>query len=87
MPSKLKESIASKKLLFSLFSVGIGFLFAVIAATKLPELKSMFETFTGLVEFICASYLGGNVLNKYVLGNSKNKAKSTKTKEQQAPKP
>jgi len=72
--SDLKESMASKKFLFAVFAVSISFLFALLAAWTLTEMKSMFETFTGVVEFVVSAYLIGNVTNKAVLGFHSNKS-------------
>jgi nitrogen fixation protein FixH len=66
----LKESITSKKFWFAMFAILIGFGFAIVAAVKLTEMKSMFETFTGLIEFVTATYLTGNVANKWVVGKT-----------------
>ena len=69
---KVKESISSKKLWFAVGSVLIAFVYAVLAASKLPELKGMYDTFTSVLEFIAAAYLTGNIANKWVVGRVEN---------------
>lgn len=64
----LKESIASKKFWFAVMAVIVGFIYAVLGASKLKEMQGMYSTFTGLVEFVVAAYLTGNVANKVALG-------------------
>jgi len=65
-----KESIASKKFWFAIIAVLFSLGFAFLAAIKFAEMKSMYESFNGLVEFVVATYVGGNVLNKYIVGKA-----------------
>jgi hypothetical protein len=74
-PTPLKENVSSKKFIFAIFAVLICFGYALLAATKVIELKSMFDAFTGLVEFVVAAYLAGNVGNKIAVGWSLKKKK------------
>lgn len=62
------DTITSKKLWFAVGACLLAFVYAVLAAWKLPELKGMFETFTGLLEFVSAAYLTGNLANKWITG-------------------
>lgn len=75
MNSPLKESLASKKLWFSLFAVFIAFIFAILSSSYLPTMKEMYSTFTGLLEMVTATYLTGNLANKFILGRNTPKAK------------
>ena len=81
----MKESISSKKLWFAVGSVLIAFVYALLAASKLPELKPMFETFTGVLEFIAAAYLTGNIANKWVVGRMENGQPDIPTPQKSAP--
>jgi hypothetical protein len=76
----LKESISSKKFWFSIFALLLGFFFTILAATKLSELKSMFDTFVNLIQFIVASYLTGNVANKFFVARATQSTKDPKPK-------
>ena len=64
----LKESIASKKLWFAVAAILFSLGFAFLAAVKFIEMKSMYESFNGLIEFVVAAYLSGNVANKFIVG-------------------
>lgn len=76
----LKESVASKKFWFAVLAIGAGFVFAILAAWKLTEMKSMYDGFTGLVEFVVAAYLSGNIANKWVVGKHMGDNKKKKKK-------
>jgi len=62
------DGYGSKKFWFAVGVVAVAFLYAVLAATHLPALKAMFETFSGILEFVTVAYLTGNVANKWVAG-------------------
>jgi xanthine dehydrogenase iron-sulfur cluster and FAD-binding subunit A len=64
----MRESISSKKLWFSVGCVLLAFVYTLLAASKFPEMKSLFDGFTGVLEFIAAAYLTGNIANKWVVG-------------------
>lgn len=81
----MKESIASKKLWFTVGVVAVGFAYAVIAAIWLHEMQSMFETFCGLLEFCTGAYVLGNVGNKWVLGRATVAPKKAKPPEPEEP--
>lgn len=63
-----KESLSSKKLWFSVGCVAMAFLYAILAATVMPGLLELYKEFVGVLEFIAAAYLTGNVANKWVVG-------------------
>lgn len=60
----LKESVASKKLWFSVFAVMIGFVFGVLVG--IFKWDNSYSTFTGLLEFVTATYLTGNIASRAV---------------------
>lgn len=64
----MKDGYGSKKFWFAIGVVGIGFTYSVMAATRFPEMRSIFDTFAGILEFVTAAYLTGNVANKFVAG-------------------
>lgn len=66
-----KESLASKKLWFSVFAVAMGFVFAYISAKHVPTMIPMYETFAGILIAVTAAYLTGNIANKLVLSKAK----------------
>ena len=64
----MRDGYGSKKFWFAIGVCLLAFVYAVLAATKLTELKPMFETFTGILEFVTGAYLTGNIANKWVAG-------------------
>lgn len=64
----MRDGIGSKKFWFAIGVCLLAFVYAIIAAFKLPELKTMFDTFTGILEFVTGAYLTGNIANKWVSG-------------------
>lgn len=75
--SELKESLASKKFWFAILAIVSCFVYAAIANDHMVK---MYEQFTGVVEFVTAGYLVGNVANKWVLGKTKKKTPKIETK-------
>lgn len=66
----MRDGYGSKKFWFAIGVVLVGFAYAVLAATIVPELKPMFETYSGILEFVTGAYLVGNVANKWVVGKA-----------------
>lgn len=64
----MRDGYGSKKFWFAIGVVVVGFAYAALAATLMPEMKPMFETFSGILEFVTGAYLVGNVANKWVAG-------------------
>lgn len=64
----MRDGYGSKKFWFAIGVVAVGFIYAALAATLMPELKPMFETYSGILEFVTGAYLVGNVANKWVAG-------------------
>lgn len=62
------DTLKSKKFWFASGVVIISFIYALLAAIWFPALGGLFETFSGIVEFVTAAYLTGNVANKFVAG-------------------
>lgn len=64
----MQDGPGSKKFLFSIGVCLLAFIYTLLAATKLPELKGLIDAFTGLLEFVTGAYLTGNIANKFVAG-------------------
>ncbi len=64
------DGYGSKKFWFAVGIVAVAFSYAVLAASSLPALKPMFETFSGILEFVTVAYLTGNVASKWVAGKA-----------------
>jgi len=62
----MHDTWKSKKLWFAVGVIVFAFAFAVLSATVTPTLAPMFEQFCGVLEFVSAAYLTGNVANKFV---------------------
>lgn len=68
----LKESVASKKLWFSIGAIAVLYVFARVASDR-PTMAPLYDTFAGSVLGVCALYLAGNVTNKLVLSKAPKK--------------
>ena len=62
----MHDTITSKKLWFAVGVCILAFAFCILASTKLPDMKSLFDGFTGILEFVTGAYLTGNIANKWV---------------------
>lgn len=78
----MRDGITSKKFWFAVGVIAIAFLYAVLAATKVQDLKSMYQTFTGVLEFVTAAYLTGNIANKWVAAKAEPQVAPTGKKQQ-----
>lgn len=66
----MHDTWKSKKLWFSIGVIALAFVYALLAATFVPNLGSYFDGFTGILEFIAGAYLTGNIANKFVVGKA-----------------
>lgn len=64
----MHDTITSKKLWFAVGVILIALVYSVLAASKFPELKGLFDGFTGFLEFVTGAYLTGNLANKVIAG-------------------
>lgn len=66
----MHDTWKSKKLWFSVGVILIAFIYAILAATVIPNLGALYDNFTGILEFIAGAYLTGNVANKLVIAKA-----------------
>jgi hypothetical protein len=66
----MHDTWLSKKLWFSVFCIVLAFSYALLSATILPKLESSYSVFTGVLEFIAAAYLTGNITNKMIVAKT-----------------
>lgn len=74
MVDKMVDGWDSKKFWFVVGAVLVAFAFAALAGSVAPEMRPMYDSFLGFLEFSTGGYVFGNLVNKLVVGRIVKKA-------------